>query len=89
MAHSVCHTQGAGIIAVQHRTLQLPLSLWNPRKRGGGGTYSGSRFQAEVNYHKAVHVLHFGFKYSVPGPQHFLVTHCSPPPKASKNSKRA
>ena len=29
------HTQGVGIVAVQQRTLQLSLSLWNPRKRGG------------------------------------------------------
>ena len=30
-------------------------------------------------------MLHFGFKYSVPGPQHSLVTHC-PPLKPPKNS---
>ena len=41
-----------------------------PPFRGGKSTDSGSTLRAEVNWHKSGHVLHFGFKKSVLGPQH-------------------
>ena len=36
----------------------------------GGFTDSGLMLRAEISRHKSGHMMHFGFKISVPGPQH-------------------